>query len=702
MRRERRSTSRRTLVAVTVVLAAALALVATQLETRASLEDEALGWTQPRHDALRTGLSPSTVGASLRPLWSRALGSALAGEVAIDSERLVVVTDDGVVHALDAATGETIWRTASTPGWPTGPLPSQVALVGAPDGTAAAVAAGRRASGDAFLASLRTVRTAIESYAIDWNEYPPGPELDVLTPTYIKSLPENPHAAREVQHSDVPSPGDFRYERATPDSYHLGTWGPDEGLIEPLGPCSSSPRDGSLGLADDWPVSAESGGRPTWLAADDGSELRFDGGAPPALSVSPAVLFDGSIAWSRATLPATGTSTLDERRALRDLADHGVLRGDWGGAHGTLSREHPAGGTAWTRGFGSPVRGGAAHDVGSGALVVALGASRPTKTWLSQLRTISTGIESWAIDQNRYPDTGELHDLLVPTYLRGWPSSALDCEPMRWSDVPLPGHYHYVSEPPHHEYIISIWGERGEPAVTMDSGSFTDWEADEPPSIAAVDDASGEVLWRTWIGEPTQDVTPVMLVPDRMSPTSARAVVVGTSGGLVVALAASDGAELWRHDTGRVLSLAPALLPDGGPDGSPGGGIVLVADSGHVIVLDPAGTERWTLWLGATVIAAPATTASGHVLVGDATGTLHVLTADGAIAAAHPLGGPTGEALTTTPVPALGRLHVGRSDGVLLTLGPLGLVPSDDLAGPAPRIPTPTPPPLPPRLPRFP
>lgn len=58
------------------------------------------------------------------------------------------------------------------------------------------VRARRQRSGTACFSNLRNIATGLEIYSSDWGVYPPS--LDVLTPNYLKTLPECPPAGKNT------------------------------------------------------------------------------------------------------------------------------------------------------------------------------------------------------------------------------------------------------------------------------------------------------------------------------------------------------------------------------------------------------------------------------------------------------------------------------------------------------------------------
>ncbi len=67
-------------------------------------------WPTYRHDAARSGATPSAVAAEVRPVWDRRIGGRLSAPVAAGGLVLVAEVDAHTLHALDAETGRPRWR----------------------------------------------------------------------------------------------------------------------------------------------------------------------------------------------------------------------------------------------------------------------------------------------------------------------------------------------------------------------------------------------------------------------------------------------------------------------------------------------------------------------------------------------------------------------------------------------------------------
>ena len=97
------------------MLAAGWMLAAAGVLTGSAAAQDSAQWRGPLRDGTVTGFSvPATWPAGLTEQWTREVGLGYATPLLI-GERLYLFTregDDEVLQALDAATGETIWRTA--------------------------------------------------------------------------------------------------------------------------------------------------------------------------------------------------------------------------------------------------------------------------------------------------------------------------------------------------------------------------------------------------------------------------------------------------------------------------------------------------------------------------------------------------------------------------------------------------------------
>lgn len=100
--------------------------------------------------------------------------------------------------------------------------------------------------------------------------------------------------------------------------------------------------------------------------------------------------------------------------------------------------------------------------------------------------------------------------------------------------------------------------------------------------LAALEAASGKIAWRRDIGP--QSSTPLV-------DAAAGRIFVGTDEGLMLALDAFDGHEIWRYATKGAIEHAPLLL---GADTKTGPLLLFANDADRVYALDPTkGTVRW-------------------------------------------------------------------------------------------------------------
>lgn len=618
------------LVVATLTLALAAPL-------RAALPAD--GWPQTRRDEALTARSDEPALPSARLKWVALTGGELSGEPAVHGCTVVVTDGGGKVHAFNARNGAPLWTHERD--WAVQPagVPSALAI-----DDAGVVNVGLPADPllERALRAVIAIFIAMESYAIDNNEYPPGPDLAAaLTPTYMRSLPPNPATGAPMVESDTWSLGDYRYERVTGGEFHLGIWGSDGGILDVLRECATGAFGGP---GPGWPLSAERGGTPTRLDEATGALVSRDLGEGIASTLTPSV--SGS---------AVDWTSQEDRRSLGFW-----YWWWWGGWNGTADdgyrvgalRRTSGGARSWSDVRWGGTRGAAAHDASGNAFVSHV-ASRVAAAAMNAARTIATAVESYSIDNSAYPASGDLEAVLTPTYIRCLPPSLMHDGPMTGAPFAAGGDYEYVLLDTF-AYTITLWDDDGGVLTVFDTGAFTQVAEDRPPLVVSLA-PDGTPRWRTRVGLPTQDVTPVAL--------GGGSVIVGTTGGELYALDAADGSERWRVDAGEPLSLAPALLPDGGP--------VLVTGSGTVVAHAPDGSERWRRWMGSTITAAPATTADGVTYVADLDGTLRALSpADGATIWSTYLGGVDRAGLTTTPVQSEGWLYVGRSDGALLALVP--------------------------------
>ncbi|MEA3366491.1 MAG: PQQ-binding-like beta-propeller repeat protein [Planctomycetota bacterium] len=67
-------------------------------------------WPTYRHDAARSGTTPAAVPAPVKETWTAAIGGRLSSPVVAGGRVLVAEIDAHTVHALDADTGQHVWR----------------------------------------------------------------------------------------------------------------------------------------------------------------------------------------------------------------------------------------------------------------------------------------------------------------------------------------------------------------------------------------------------------------------------------------------------------------------------------------------------------------------------------------------------------------------------------------------------------------
>ena len=620
-----------------LVVAALAAIVATAV---ADLPRR--GWPQARRDAGLTARSEHPALVDPQVAWALRVGDGLEGEPAVLDCDLYVASTGGDVIRVNARNGQVRWRTAAprTACSQPGSSPSALALDG--EGLLAAGVAGDAAL-LALVEAICRFRQACQSYAIDNNEYPPPEQLvELLVPTYLSPLPTNPCTGADIVESAGVSAGDLRYSRDIPSEFHLAGWWSDGGVLGDPRWCGESAT--VAGAPDpSWPVSDSAAGLALGLDAATG-ELLWRGGE-----------FGLSLA-NRPTLRPEGLVWAGELT---------TLEGDL--PRGRLLALAPDGSVLWdVRSFGGS-RGSVARDASTGRLFVAWQSGSGWMVYDDQARTLATGVESYSIDWNGYPPTGELVDLLVPTYLPSMPVNVFTGEAMVWSPSPAPGDYDYDSDPTQTDYRISIWDWAGERANVLDTGSLTQPASREPAGFVAAYEADGSLAWNVQTvtgtpGDPGPETTSVLLAADG-------SVIAATEAGEVFALAPADGAELWRVDAGLPLRGAPALLSDGG--------LAFVGgDGSQLVVVDPPPLgPRFAYDAGAELVPAPTVSSDDIVLLADAAGRVHAVGADGSVRWLREVG--AGRALTTPVVQDEGWAWVGRADGILVALveGPDGALP---------------------------
>lgn len=173
------------------------------------------GWPQARRDAALTGRADEP--ALLDPViaWTSRVGDALGGEPAASGCSLFVGNGGGRVLRVNARSGDREWVAL-------GPLETCRPAIAQPSSLALDDSGELHAgvAGDdgllALYQALCRILQGIESYAIDNNDYPPGPDLAAqLVPTYL-AWPDNPCTGAPMLVTDASSDGDARYERPAP------------------------------------------------------------------------------------------------------------------------------------------------------------------------------------------------------------------------------------------------------------------------------------------------------------------------------------------------------------------------------------------------------------------------------------------------------------------------------------------------------
>jgi outer membrane protein assembly factor BamB len=611
-----------------------LALPAVAVATAAIADLPIDGWPQPRRDARLTARGLEIAPRDPVVAWQRQVGEALAGEPAAQGCKIVVGNGSGEIIAVNARGGDFLWRTAG-PRASCGSaavMPSSVAV----DSSGSVVAG---LAGDSVLLEavdmLCRVIGACGSYAIDNVEYPPGNDLNAeLLPIYITDI-TNPCTGAPAIDSDVPSPGDLRYERASPSEFYLGMWWTDGGLLDISGACGT--LQGALGLHPSWPATRDLAGRGNAFDGADGARLWQTAFDDLAAATMPVVVPGGVV------ITQEGVAT----------------RGSWAVARGRVARIALDGSTAWEWRRAGGCRGAAARDEASGDLYVAQADSNLGDYFNTTVRALATAIESYAIDNSAHPPTGELGPLVVPMYLGAMPPNAYTGAPMRWSTIPSAGDYDYLAWNSDSEYRLAIWNDLDQRVAVMETGSFVQVATDRFSAVTRLA-ADGSLLRHVRVSA-TATVTPLLIADDG-------AIVIADAEGNVLSLDPVDFSERWRVPTGEPLLRAPVLLPGNVP--------VFVTEAGVVLAVSASGV-LWRHVLGASATTDLAVSLDGVTLVGDETGSLHAIAPDGSSAWTIPLGGVSGIRLTTTPILHEGLILVGRADGVLVAVsdGPTSWLP---------------------------
>ena len=80
------------------------------LDPRLSTLDTSSAWPTYRHDAQRSGCTPSSVPAALRRKWQAEVGGKLTSPTVANGKVFVASVDDHRISALDADSGQPVWR----------------------------------------------------------------------------------------------------------------------------------------------------------------------------------------------------------------------------------------------------------------------------------------------------------------------------------------------------------------------------------------------------------------------------------------------------------------------------------------------------------------------------------------------------------------------------------------------------------------
>ncbi|WP_202234131.1 serine/threonine-protein kinase [Actinacidiphila reveromycinica] len=178
--------------------------------------------------------------------------------------------------------------------------------------------------------------------------------------------------------------------------------------------------------------------------------------------------------------------------------------------------------------------------------------------------------------------------------------------------------------------------------------------------LHAVDAQSGAELWSYPVGEPGAAGSVVT------RPVVADGVVHLTAGTRVLALDARTGAERWHFEAPAVMFAPPAHVP--GP-GATGGGVYVTDHLGTVYALDPAdGRDRWRVATEPRQSLEPVVVAAGGVHLG-AGSALYTLDA---VSGAPRWRFAAQNEITGSPAVADGRVHFGSKDHCLYTVDAQG------------------------------
>ncbi|MBM4031904.1 MAG: methyltransferase domain-containing protein [Planctomycetes bacterium] len=129
-------------------------------DRRQMTDDRAGEWPTYRHDAARSGSTPSTVPGELKPAWEAALGGRLAPPVVADGRVFVASTDVHAVHCVHADSGKPLWSFTAggrVDGPPT--IAGGLALFGSADGYVYALRTSDGALAWRFRAAPHDLRT---------------------------------------------------------------------------------------------------------------------------------------------------------------------------------------------------------------------------------------------------------------------------------------------------------------------------------------------------------------------------------------------------------------------------------------------------------------------------------------------------------------------------------------------------------------
>ena len=80
-----------------------------QIENQKPAIENASDWPTYRHDTARSGATPTDVPTALKQTWSVRLGGRLSAPVMADGRAFVASVDAHAVHALDLASGKSLW-----------------------------------------------------------------------------------------------------------------------------------------------------------------------------------------------------------------------------------------------------------------------------------------------------------------------------------------------------------------------------------------------------------------------------------------------------------------------------------------------------------------------------------------------------------------------------------------------------------------